>query len=316
MWTRAAISLALLAVTAAGCVEARIDFHDVVDAQGVTLTVIESRNGSVEVNCDPALTSADISGTKYARAGSLSDARAEAEQIRITAHRDAGRPEVLHITAVFPIGQMNSGASFRVKLPAATDLEINTGNGAVVARDVGRNVNVHTGNGSVHLDRVGGRAKAETSNGSITLSDVAGDVDVVSSNGSIHLENVGRERVSARTSNGRIRALGVRGIPILRTSNGSIELSTDTLPDRPKVQAVSSNGSVHVTLPSTLKAEVRLQTSNGGLHADFASAQVTGLESSRHSLKAVLNGGGGLVEVETSNSSLSFSLTEAAGPAK
>lgn len=287
------------------------DFRQLADLEGVRQVVVETRNGAVEVRCEEGLGEAEIAGTMFAQAISPDVARERVERIQIRVQREVARPDVLRVEAVLPpLTQGSMGVSFRLGVPADLALKIRTGNGAVTATGAHGDVDADTDNGRIGAEDIHGHLVARTSNGEVTARRVAGSVEAVSSNGAISLEEVGGGRVTAKTSNGRIRVTGAHGEIELTTTNGAVELKADALPPHPSVRVRTSNGAVHVEVPRGAKAALRLATRNGRLRADLAGAQLTDYRGDKDDLSATLNGGGGLIDVETSNGQLEFRLIE------
>ncbi len=290
-----------------GGAQARISFHQVAPVQDVSTVVIETRNGSIGVRCVPGASQAEISGTKHAQGVTLAEARAAAERIEIRVERLAGEPNKLRIAAEFP-RDVNGGASFEVVLPDSVVLDLSTRNGSVTATAAGRDVRAETANGAIKATGITGKVAARTSNGSITLEEVAGDVDAASSNGRVFLKGVGRTRVVVETSNASIEAHATRGNVQLTSSNGRIAWKAESLPDKPDIRISTNNASVRAEVPTEVHAAVRLNTSNASVHASLSGAQVGELRNDRSSLFAVLNGGGGQIEVRTANGGIDFDL--------
>jgi DUF4097 and DUF4098 domain-containing protein YvlB len=395
-----ALVLAGVAISLAGCTyrsadftlkadfqQAPADFGQGPEAPAVTKTVVETRNGRVEVRCDPTAREVTVTGTKYASAATPAAARDLLDRITIHVERQAADAGVLRIAAEFPPEpNLNAGASFRIILPAKTALSIWTSNGSVEVNGAAGEVGIVTSNGSIRVEGVDGLVQARSSNGAvellnvngntdavssngrivlrnvghgdvhartsnggieaadlhgasrletcnggirlagadgvvvatttcggISLSDVAHDVTAVTSNGGIELERVGRNKVEARTSNARIRAVDTRGTLRLDSSNGPIELRTRTLPAEPDVHVATSCGSVRVELPASVRAGVHLRTSNARIRTDLAAAGISDLRTDRDSVRSQLNGGGGgRIEVTTSNGTVDFTLIDVA----
>lgn len=312
---------ALVALLTCGCqnfnwCQARADFHETADVRGVRLVLIESRNGPVRVEADPAATEADVTGSKYASGATDAEAREHMEKIRIRVAREEGRPEVLRIVAEFPgLANGSPGASFRVVLPPEVELNISTSNGSVSVTGTRREVKAESSNGSITVEKIAGSALLKTTNASVTVRQADGDVDIVSSNGSLQLEQAGAGRVHAVTSNAQINAVDVRGDVTLVSSNGGVSLRTAAPPARLRIR--TSNAGVRIHLPSNIHGTVRLATTNAGVHSSLSGAVVSESHTDRNSFSAVLNGGGpGLVEVETSNGSIHFDLEPAARQAE
>jgi putative adhesin len=128
----------------------------------------------------------------------------------------------------------------------------------------------------------------EADNGGLSIEDVVGSVELETVNGGLHLEGVGGN-VRGETVNGGIH-LDLSGTDWegegldLRTTNGGLHL---TIPSNynARLSAGTVNGGVHSTLPVTRRSKVlnggridadlgnggpllKVQTTNGGLHVD------------------------------------------------
>lgn len=285
---------------------AKVAFHETTATDGIRKVVVETQNGEIDVQGDAKRKDIDIQGEKIARGTSRDEAKEYAEKIDIEIKRDADRPEVLRIVARFPSshGGRSLGASYRIKLPPGPALDLKTRNGHVQAVDASDHVSVETTNGRISVKGVGGVASLRTTNGAVAATDVAKDVEIHTTNGEIALTRVGHSRVKATTSNGVITARQVRGNVALRTKNGAINLEVVSLPDKPEVSAKTSNGDVTVSLPETVQARLRMRTTNGHAHADLKHVEASGLDSRRNAFDAVLNGGGGSIEIESTNGSV------------
>jgi hypothetical protein len=291
---------------------AQADFHQTTDVSGVTLAIIETQNGSVDADCAATGSQATIDGQKYADAASMETAQQRLEKIQITVARDTAQPATLHIKAEFPhISDGSVGANFRLSLPPDLAVIVRTSNGPATVKAARGNVEIHTSNGWIHAQALGADLLARTANGGITGKNIAGDVDAVSANGSIILENVGRDRVIARTSNSGIHVTESHGDLKLISSNGPIDLKTHSLPAVPHVEVRTANGSAHVELPRSVKAALHLTTSNAGIHRELVGAEVTQAKGDHGNFTAALNGGGGQIEVSSSNGPVRFGLIEA-----
>src|SRR5262249_32688028 len=269
-------SLAALAISqVTGCAmylaRSEVEFQKSMDFAGIHKVVVETGNGSIDVQCDPARKDVDIQATKYSRGVTPEDARQHAEDIDIDADRDPGQPDTLRIVAHWPHddAMRGRGARFRVCLPPEAALCLRTSNGHVTTEKGGSAIDIETSNGRVTVTGSGGPVRANTSNGSMFLTDIAGDVDVKSSNGDIEIDRAGKASVRAVTSNGSIRAIRTSGNAFVHTSNGSVELRLTAMPQNPEITARSSNGRVIVEAPSPVSARLRMRTSNGHVHADL-----------------------------------------------
>lgn len=139
----------------------------------------------------------------------------------------------------------------------------------------------------------------DCSNGNIKLEDVTGNAALSTSNGSVSVSNV-NGIVSARSSNGNITAAGVKGLGGLRTSNGSIEAELPALHEAIEIR--TSNGSITLSLLSSLEADLEASTSNGTVSVSNLNVDI--VELSQTMLVGMLNGGGHKISITTSNGSI------------
>jgi len=141
-----------------------------------------------------------------------------------------------------------------------------------------------------------------SSNGSIRVTDATGPARLRTSNGGIRVAGLSGG-LEAHTSNGGITAEldKVDGEVRLETSNGSIELR---LPQslREGVRAHTSNGGITVRLPEGVDARVSAHTSNAHVTSDF-DVRMQG-EIERHRMEGVIGKGGPLLDLSTSNGSI------------
>jgi hypothetical protein len=122
-----------------------------------------------------------------------------------------------------------------------------------------------TSNGGIALDGMSGRTRFETSNGGVSLVQVSGDVQ-------------------GRTANGGVRV-------ILDGSRWDGEgLNVET-----------TNGGVHMELPSGYNAELHTETRNGGLDVDFPITVRGRLSDIRRRIDTTLGSGGAPLRVRTVN---------------
>jgi DUF4097 and DUF4098 domain-containing protein YvlB len=120
-------------------------------------------------------------------------------------------------------------------------------------------------------------------------------------NGSVDVDGA-TEEVSASSVNDHVRA-ETSGGPVEASSvNGSVDATMGAVGTARRLAYKSVNGSVHVTLPVDVKADVELSTLNGSVRSDFP-IQVLGHFEPRR-LRGTIGGGGLPVEIETVNGSI------------
>jgi len=122
-----------------------------------------------------------------------------------------------------------------------------------------------------------------TVNGNVTIGNISGDLELGTTNGNVSVSESGG-RLNVRTTNGSINAelseIAIGEDMVFRTTNGGITLS----------------------LPASTQANLTARTTNGSIKTDFPiTVQGT---FSRTRLEGELNGGGGSIELRTTNGSI------------
>ena len=202
----------------------------------------------------------------------------------------------------------------KIQLPEKFDVDLNTSGGSVSVEDLDGSVTAQTSGGSMSFGRISGPVDARTSGGSITLEEsasdahlrtsggsislgrVAGTVDAHTSGGSIKIDEAGAD-VVARTSGGRISVNEVRGAIDASTSGGSISAYISRQP-KADCRLSTGGGSIEVKLDPSVKLSIDARASGGGVRTDLPVSVRGKVERGR--LAGELNGGGPMLELETS----------------
>jgi hypothetical protein len=129
--------------------------------------------------------------------------------------------------------------------------------------------------------------KALTTNGGIRCNDVNSVVQASTTNGNVDVST--SEWASARTTNGSVTV-----------NMGSAKWSGE-------VELMSTNGSVHASLPAAAEFQVRASTTNGGIHTDFP-VTVQGSFGAKD-LSGTVGGGGRELRVATTNGGIELRKT-------
>jgi DUF4097 and DUF4098 domain-containing protein YvlB len=179
-----------------------------------------------------------------ASAGSESEARALASQVRVNA--SGGR-----VSADGPKGDGDEhwSVSYEVFTPHNANVEITTHNGGVHVSDVRGDVSFSAVNGGVHLARVDGRVHGQTTNGGLHI-ELAGSrwegegMDVATTNGGIHLaipENYSA-LLEGSTANGGLHV----DFPITVQGKITKHISTSLGAGGALLSVKTTNGGIHV----------------------------------------------------------------------
>jgi hypothetical protein len=109
-------------------------------------------------------------------------------------------------------------------------------------------------------------------------------------------------QVEARTVNGGINVTSSAGPVSARTTNGSITATMGTNRVENDLSFQTVNGSITLTLPQSINAQLEMRTVNGSLSSDFPIT-ISGRIRPR-AINATLGDGGGRLEVRTVNGSI------------
>jgi len=171
-------------------------------------------------------------------------ASAIAKQIRIIT--DGGR---IRSEGPSTRGHNSWSVSYDVYVPSQTNLEANTENGGISAKNVRGQMNFEATNGGIHLSDVGGNVRARTTNGGVT-ADLSGTtwqgegLDLQTTNGGakVYVPRGYNAQLETGTTNGGMRV----DFPITVRGSLNRSISTQLGSGGPRVRVVTTNGGVHI----------------------------------------------------------------------
>ena len=156
-------------------------------------------------------------------------------------------------------------------------LTLDTGSGPVAVRDATGDLNIDTGSGGLSLDRIkGGVLHLDSGSGGVQGT----DVDV-------------REFV-ADIGSGGLRMYRMKA-PQVHVETGSGGALLELLSDIERLNVETGSGGVTVRAPSTLSADVDIETGSGGFQTDF---QITTRRVSRNHVEGRIGDGRAHVRIE------------------
>ncbi len=144
----------------------------------------------------------------------------------------------------------HASADFIVELPRGVKLLAATGNGDVETRGATAEVRASSGNGELTVDGAGSRVNANTGNGDVEVRGAKGPVDVSSGNGDI----------TVTTTAGPVTA---------SSGNGRIQVSMESLREDGNMSFTTGNGTIELTLPSNLSADIDANVGMRSFESDF-----------------------------------------------
>ena len=124
---------------------------------------------------------------------------------------------------------------------------------------------------------------------------------VHSTNGDIEIDSVAGD-VKAGSTNGRLILDGVSGLVDGSTTNGSIMAALTNAADFKGLTLRTTNGSIRVSCPADMSADVAAHTTNGSIQTDFPVTIQGGFMSK--SLEGKINNGGPEIRLHTTNGSI------------
>lgn len=127
------------------------------------------------------------------------------------------------------------------------------------------------------------------------------DLDISSTNGRLEIMDCSG-RLRLETTNGKIIAEDVSGSVRCKTTNGSINVSMIEVDEDEEMSFKSTNGSIKIFLPENIDAEIRARTTNGSISCDLPISEK--FSRSRKKLDALINGGGMMIYLKTTNGSI------------
>lgn len=149
-------------------------------------------------------------------------------------------------------GRRSWSASFRLSVPARTDLDLESTNGGITVEHVEGDIELATTNGGIHVEGLAGTVRGRTTNGGVTVALAGGSwsgsgLDVRTTNGGITL--IVPEGYSARLETGTTNGGVTVDFPITVEGRIGRRLTTDLGSGGPPITAVTTNGGVTVRRP-------------------------------------------------------------------
>ncbi len=155
----------------------------------------------------------------------------------------------------------------------------------------------------IHMPR-SAKVDVDTHDGSIDARGLQGDLAFSSGDGRLELSDIDGV-LRAHTHDGSIRASGRFDAIDLRTGDGHVELEARQGSQlRQDWEVRTSDGSVRVSLPADLSANVSLHTGDGRITTDFPITVQGSYDKS--DLRGTINGGGRELTVHTGDGSITL----------
>src|SRR5215467_7232533 len=181
----------------------------------------------------------------------------------------------------------NAGsAKLIVSVPAASDIQATTGDGAIDLDGIGGTISLQSGDGSISVRNASGALAARSGDGSIRLDAIKGVVDANTGDGSIVVDGA-LTGVRARSGDGSIAVHAQAG----STTGTDWDIS-------------SGDGSVTVEIPESFGAELEARTGDGRVHLDGVTLSNVAGEIEPNHANGRLGAGGHVMRVRTGDGSI------------
>lgn len=272
------LGLALTSLTLSGCsfprFQASVTRNSTVSFTQPIELFVETRNGAVNVICEPELSEVQIEAKLTCRGKSQKEADDRLAKSELVV--DSESSSQLKISSRFPEGGYGSdSSSITIKTPALDLVDVKTSNGGVTIdaskSAVNGSVKVLTSNGQVQVQRVSGNVNVTSTNSSIAITDVGGKVDGTTSNGSA-------------------------SVKLMAGQQGPIQVKT-------------SNASVELELPSEFSGLVKLDPSNSSISIDDPNKVITKNDIRKTEGSITVGNGDSVSDVKTTNGAIKVKIS-------
>ncbi len=225
--------------------------------------------------------------------------RREGRQVRITG-RGQGMEAYADIKVTVPAGKrvalhLGVGKAFVTNVDGAISVQVAS---ADIAAEGTRGIlKLDTGSGNVDVRNASGDLSLESGSGDITATGLhGGRVKVETGSGNITLTGAEATVLKLSTGSGEITATGAKGDELaFETGSGNIDVALTAGFNRLAVE--TGSGDVTVRVPSTIGAEVDLDTGSGEIDLGGLTMQVRRL--SEDHISGTIGDGRGRLSIET-----------------
>ncbi len=126
-------------------------------------------------------------------------------------------------------------------------------------------------------------------------------VNATTMSGTIHVENISGE-IEVNSMNGLVEVTNASGPVVAHSMNGRVQVSlSNVMPDK-AMSFSTMNGDIDVSLPASIKANVRLRTNRGSMFTDFDFQTTRDTRSNKdQTTVGAINGGGPEIQFITFN---------------
>jgi lia operon protein LiaG len=225
-------------------------------------------------------------------------------------HRKEGRK----VTISGGPGGLDAYADLRITVPPDKEVAVYLAAGKVAIANVNGNLSIRVASAPVTSSGTRGELDIDVGSGAVQVTQARGDLSVDTGSGSVALSDVRGESVSIKTGSGGVTATDLRSNDLsVDTGSGDIQMTTLAAPQVSletgsgavsadlsgevwNLKVETGSGDITLKMPSTLGAEVDIETSSGEIETDF---EVAVTRHSRDHMTGRIGDGRGKIAIET-----------------
>ena len=229
-------------------------------------------------------------------------------------HERDGKRDGRRVTIASNGGGLDARANLRIAVPSGKqvsvylamgevsvtnvngDLHINAASAPVTASGTRGELDIDVGSGPVQVTQSRGDLEVDTGSGGVTATDVRGEsVSIKTGSGDVTASRLNSSQLSIDTGSGNIQVTGLTA-PQVKLQTGSGSVTADISGELWSLNVETGSGDVTLKVPSTLAAEVDIETSSGDIETDF---EVAVTRHARDHMTGRIGDGGGKIAIET-----------------
>ena len=275
---------------------AAAEYHQVYPIAGSAKVHVNADDGSmVVIPSDTEQVEFRVIYEGYKLGGNLRiESRQEGDQVDLTA-RTMG-----HIG--ISLGSPHRHLRIEVRMPKNGDLDVQTGDGSVTVSSISGNVTIRSGDGDLKASNLSGTIDLHTGDGDINADTLTGDLRLHTGDGTIEAVKLDG-KCDAASADGKIRLAGRFDSLNIKSGDGTVDASAGTGSKISTGWSIrTSDGSVALTLPADLQANLDASTSDG--HITLGLPVTIEGRFSNSQVRGTMNGGGPSLTIHTSDGSI------------
>jgi hypothetical protein len=193
-------------------------------------------------------------------------------------------------------------AHVEVRMPADSDLTVDSGDGPIELASINGKISVRTGDGVVKGTGLSGTIELHTGDGDIRTSGIKGNVHMVTGDGDIEGKDLDGA-CDVVTGDGKVQLTGRFESLNIKSGDGAVNARVAAGSQMASSWSIrSGDGPISVELPGDFKANLNATTGDGSISLELP-VTVEG-KTSRSRISGTINGGGPSLNIHTGDGSI------------